>query len=72
MLTFIRWRTAPRTIRSSLADTRLTLFIAIILVIGIVLVFLHSVAAVMIPAIVGAGLHYRQFFRSISLWVSAR
>lgn len=43
---------SSRTIRSSLADTRLTLFIAVILVIGIVLVFLHSVAAVMIPAIV--------------------
>ncbi|UYH51494.1 efflux RND transporter permease subunit [Candidatus Kirkpatrickella diaphorinae] len=43
---------SSRIIRSSLADTRLTLFIAVILVIGIVLVFLHSVAAVMIPAIV--------------------
>lgn len=43
---------SSRVIRSSLADTRLTLFIAVILVIGIVLVFLQSVAAIMIPAIV--------------------
>ncbi|MFT8807443.1 efflux RND transporter permease subunit [Gluconobacter sp.] len=41
-----------KTIRASLNDTKQTLIIAVVLVVGVVLLFLRSLSAIMVPAIV--------------------